>query len=164
MIAEILNSFDLLLNDARRLVGDLSDDQMVARPVETMNHPAWIIGHIVFSCQAIGAEMGLPPWLPQHWTDLFTTGSTPVADTSAYPAKAELLAALDDAQKRLVSALTAMKEDDLAVPLPDEQYRKTLPTVRHAFVHILVAHTAIHVGQLTAWRRAVHLPTVRAGY
>ena len=32
------------------------------------------------------------------------------------------------------------------------------PTLGHALVHVLVGHTAAHVGQLADWRRAMGLP------
>ena len=32
--------------------------------------------------------------------------------------------------------------------------------IGHAVLHILVSHTAVHVGQITAWRRAMELPVM----
>ena len=71
------------------------------------------------------------------------------------PTKEELLAALADGERRIVERLRAMTADDLAGPLPDERFRDVFPTLGHAVPHILAGHTAVHTGQLGAWRRAM---------
>jgi hypothetical protein len=133
---------------------------MTEQPAGVANHPAWTIGHLVYSCQQIGGEIGLEPWLAHDWGRRFGTGSVPVADPDTYPDKEALLVALADARERLAVRLNAMGGDDLRQPLPDVRYRDRLPTVGHAALHILVSHTALHVGQITVWRRVMGLPAV----
>jgi hypothetical protein len=53
-----------------------------------------------------------------------------------------------------------MSHTDLAQPLPDVRFRDQFPTVGHAVLHILAAHTALHIGQVIVWRRAMGLPAV----
>jgi hypothetical protein len=158
MIAEILNSHGILFHDLGKLLVDVSDELFFARPVSEMNPPAWIVGHLVYSCQMIGGEIGLTPWLDETWVQLFATGSEAPADSDAYPDRASLMSALDEAGQRLADRLAAMSDEYLAVPLPDERYRDTFPTLGHAVLHILTVHAAFHVGQLSAWRRAARLP------
>jgi len=160
MIAGLLNSFTMNLEHARRLLDDLDDEQMTLRPAEGVNHPAWIAGHIALSFQMIGGELGLRPWLPAEWTELFETGSTPVTQRTVYPDKARLLAALDEGRERLSSALANMTDADLDGPLPDEKCRHVFPMIGSAVLHILTVHAATHLGQLSAWRRMMGLPRV----
>lgn len=154
MVAEVLNSYRLTLEYLHRLVADLPDERLARQPHGVVNHPAWIIGHLTHSCEAIAGELGLSSWLPDDWSRQFGTGSVPTADRSAYPAKAELLAALSDAQARVSDRLVVLGEAGMEVPLPDERYRAIFPTVGHAVVHILGGHAAMHEGQVSAWRRA----------
>lgn len=154
MTNEILNSYALTLREVRALVADLDAVQMVYQPAGVSNHPAWTIGHLVQSCELIGGEMGLEPWLPVHWPEKFAPGSKPVPVVEEYPDKSTLLSFLDDGEERLQRALAATTEADLARPLADERYRDVLPTIGHAVLHILAGHTAIHLGQLKIWRRA----------
>jgi hypothetical protein len=154
MIAEILRSNKLVLDYLRRLVADIPDDHMTRQYGGVINHPAWIIGHIIYSHQTIGGEMGIAAWLPDDWGSKFGTGSVPLDKPGSYPDKKMLLQAIDDGQNRLHTALSAAPESNMDKPLPDVSYRKILPTVGHAVLHILTAHTAVHVGQLTVWRRA----------
>ncbi len=156
MISEILNSFALTMNYLRRLVGDVPDAQMTCQPAGAANHPAWVIGHLVHSCEGMGSELDVPPWLPEDWTSRFGYGSVPSADRRLYPSKTELLRALDDGQRRLSEALAAIDESRLAGPLPDEA-RAIFPTLGHAVLHILGAHAAVHVGQVSVWRRVMGL-------
>ncbi len=157
MKAEVLNSLALTLDFLRRQVADVDDDQMTRQVSGAVNHPAWVIGHLTYSFQALGGEFGMQPWLAKDWGDRFGTGSTPTSDPTAYPTKASLLRALDDAQRRINEAVAALEEVELSAPLPDLKYRDRLPTVGHAVLHVLSAHAANHVGQVTVWRRTMGL-------
>src|SRR4051794_11615278 len=98
MIAEVLNSFALNLDFLRKMVADVADERMTCQPKGVVNHPAWTIGHLVFSCQQIGEEIGVKAWLEGRWREQFGTGSKPSSDASKYPGKSALLKALHDAQ------------------------------------------------------------------
>ncbi len=156
----VLHTFAYCLDFLRDQVADLQPDDMVAQPAEIRNHPAWVIGHLAYSCQALGGEMGLEPWLPQPWSGQFSTGSVPLPDVQAYPDKDELVAILRDAESRITRAVRDMDATQLNQPLPDERFREILPTVGHAITQVLAAHTANHIGQMTIWRRAMGLPPV----
>lgn len=91
---------------------------------------------------------------------LFGASSRLSAHRADNPSKSELLGALADGQKRLTDALRAMTGADLVQPLPDERYRHLFPTVGSTALHVLTVHAAVHIGQLSAWRRAMGLPPV----
>ena len=154
MIPEITRSYSLALDYLRRLVADVPDERFSEQPANIANHPAWTIGHLIHSAQAIAGEMGLPEWLPDDWSARFGTGSNPTSDRENYPAKSTLLESLADAEHRVLHRLSTLGESALAQPLPDVRHRATFPTLGHAVLHILTVHTALHVGQLTVWRRA----------
>jgi hypothetical protein len=158
VVNEVLNSYGLNVAHLIRLVNDVPDEDFVRQPGALTNHPAWNIGHLIFSCQALGGELALAPWLPPAWESNFGTGSIPSSDRSAYPSKTELLTALEDAKQRIAGRLTVLGDAGMGAMLPDERHRAVFPTVGHAVVHILVGHFAVHVGQLSAWRRAAGYP------
>ena len=158
MRTRTLNSYALALEYGRTLLVDLDDGQMVAQPLGGVNRPAWIVGHLIYSCQMIGVEMGLSPWLPGDWEQRFVAGSPVAADTGRYPGRDELLAMFSDATDRVRERLIQMTDAELDAALPDERYRDVFPTLGHAVLHVLTVHTAIHLGQLSAWRRAMGLP------
>ncbi|MHC4065008.1 MAG: DinB family protein [Planctomycetota bacterium] len=151
MFAELIHTFEATLRFMEQSVADLSGGQMVEQPAGVPNHGTWTLGHMIYSCQGIAAELGSEPWLPDDWESTFGYGSTPSSDLSRYPTKPEILAALTDAASHLRGAVRAADESVLRRPLPDE----TLPTMGHLLFQVVVAHTAFHAGQLAMWRRAI---------
>jgi uncharacterized damage-inducible protein DinB len=161
MITELVGSFDRSLAFIRGLIADVSDEEMVLQPPGAPNHAAWTLGHVIHSCQAIAAELGVEPWLPGDWEARFGFGSAPAAAAdSEVSRKAALLASLADASNRLREALLATDESRLKDPLPDASTREILPTLGDAVLQVVSAHTAFHAGQLAAWRRAIGRPPV----
>jgi hypothetical protein len=155
MVPELVSCFEHTVAFMQESVADLSDEDIVLQPLGVPNHAEWTLGHVIYSCQAIGGEIGVEPWLPREWESQFGYGSSPAAVISQHPGKAALLAALGEASRRLRTALLGIDETVLAERLPDEGIRDMLPTKGHALLQIVAAHTAFHAGQLAAWRRAI---------
>jgi hypothetical protein len=158
---ELLVCFRLLVDFTRGLTSDIAESDFTAQPNGISNHPAWILGHLCSSMQAIGGELKVAPWLPDAWSTVFGTGSTPSSNSANYPTKASLLEAFDRSVQQVEVAVEKLTVEQLSMPLPDEEYRKTLPTIGHALLHILVGHSSVHIGQLTTWRAAMRLPRIR---
>jgi hypothetical protein len=132
-------------------IEDLSEEEMVEQPTGVPNHATWTLGHTIFSCQAMAAELGDAPWLPDDWESTFGYGSTPHSDRNRYPTKAELQSLLVEATARLVHALRRADASVLSRELED----KAFPTMGHVLLQVTVAHAAYHAGQLAVWRRAM---------
>ena len=160
----VLHSFAYGLDFLREQVADVAAADMVAQPNGIVNHPAWVVGHLSYACQLLGGAIGLAPWLPEGWTRRFGTGSVPVADAGAYESKADALGILRDAQSRLGEAVERLDDARLDEPFPDASYHDAFPTIRHALTQVLVGHTAMHIGQLTVWRKAMGLPRMRRAF
>ena len=158
MIAEVLNSYKLNLDYLRLLIADVPDERLAEQPGGAVNHPLWTIGHLVYAAQMIGTETGLPTWLSDDWPARYGTGSVPSNERSVYPSKDGALSELADAERRLKEHLQALGDGAMQQPLPDVRYRDMFPTVGHAVTHVLIAHTAAHVGQLIVWRRQAGFP------
>lgn len=156
----VVHSFAYCLDFLREQVADVAAADMVAQPNGIRNHPAWVIGHLTFTCQMLGGAIGLPEWLPGDFAARFGTGSVPVADVGACGTKDDALAALRDAQSRIAPVVEQLDERRLDEPFPDPSYHDVFPTIRHALTQVLVGHTAFHVGHVSVWRRAMGLPPV----
>jgi len=141
-------------------VADLSDEEMTCQPKGAPNHPAWTLGHVVLSLQAMAEAAGARPWLPPEWESRFAYGSVPSSTPSGYPSRGSLISALQDAGIRLRRAILAADKKNVSGQFPDEEARSIFPTVGHALVQVVVAHTAYHAGQLASWRRALSKPPV----
>jgi len=155
MLPELVFSFEHTIAYIENQVSDLSDQDMALQPAGVPNHPAWTLGHIIHSCQAMAGELGVEPWLPGDWESRFGYGSVPAPGVLEPLDKATLLAALAEASRRLRTALSRLDERTLADPLPDEKSHEVFPTKGHALLQVVAVHTAFHAGQLAAWRRAI---------
>lgn len=161
---EVLHSFAYSLDYLREQVAGVSDADLTRQPAGVPNHPAWVIGHLTLTCQMIaGAVADAPPWLPEHFQSLYGAGSTPV-NANRYGRKDEALARLAEAQQRITHIVRALAPKQLDKPFPDPAYIYVFPTLRHAITQVLVGHTAFHVGQVAAWRRAMGLPAMRRAF
>lgn len=160
MIELVLPTYNLNLAYAQKLAADVPEDQMCAQPVpgRVMNHPAFLLGHMAWASDSVA---GMLDQQPTHadWKELFGTGAKPLAERSRYPAKADLLKSLEDAHIRMAAALAKATPEALAAPAP-ERMRSRFPTVGHMALGLMTAHEGTHLGQFSAWRRAMGLPSV----
>lgn len=161
MISSVLLTYARNLDYAKRLTADIPADRMTARPVAGMNHPAWILGHLAFYGDVAAKLIGIDePTLDPALGPKVDNTSKPIADPAAYPSRDDLIAALERGHARLAGAVAALSAEDLARPNPIERARGRFPTVGDALIFMMTAHEAIHLGQLSAWRRAAGLPPV----
>jgi hypothetical protein len=142
-----------------RLVGDLKDEQFVAQPVagRVMNHPAWVLNHLnLYAGIAVKLCRG----------EAFE-------DPADHPhgQKSEPLARLDEDPKVMVATWRTLHDEGTAAlarataaltgaPNPLARWRAMHPTVGDMLVTLMVKHESAHLGQLSAWRRAMGLPRV----
>jgi DinB superfamily len=156
MIEEIRPLYDMALIRAAKLLADVPDERMAEQPVEgcVMNHAAWTIGHLAFASDNGLSFLGLQPALDHTWKERFAMGSTPVSDRLRYPAKQVLLAEHRAAHERLLAAAATAEPEVMAQPSP-ERMRDRFPTIRSLLLGLMTAHEANHLGQLSAWRRAM---------
>ncbi|HVZ94039.1 MAG TPA: DinB family protein [Phycisphaerales bacterium] len=146
---------------AARLVGDLSDAQMTAQPVAgvTMNHPAWILAHLtVYNPIAAAMLRGTP--FEDPIDHRYGQKSKVVNDPREYPAREALIAEYLRTHDDVREALEAAGDVALAAETPLTRWREKHPRVGDMIVTLLVKHESGHLGQLSAWRRAMGLPGV----
>lgn len=158
----ILGLYQFSLGYAHLLVKDIPDDKMTAQPVagRAMNHAAWVIGHLAVSSDFVvkllgGAEVAAPP----EWNELFGMKSSPLPDASRYPKKGVLMKALEDAHARAAEAYSKATPEQLNQPSSDP-IRARFPKVGNFVTLLMTSHEGIHLGQLSAWRRALGYPSV----
>ncbi|HYE60549.1 MAG TPA: DinB family protein [Phycisphaerales bacterium] len=159
-----LHSFRYSLAFLREQVSDVPESRLCEQPGGFVNHPVWTIGHLTHTCEMIGEVIGIEAWLPATHAKLFGAGSAPVADRGTYPCVAELFVELRTAEERVISGVRRLTDAQLEQPFPDPAYADVFPSVGHALTQVLAGHTAYHVGQVGAWRRATGLPAMRRSY
>ncbi len=146
---------------ALRLADGIDPAAFVAQPVpgRVLNHPAWIFGHLnLYAGIAVALCRGEGFHDPADHE--FGQSSVPLGDASRYPPARELLDEWrrlhDEGERALASATITIT----TAPNPLERWRAMHPTVGDMLVTLMVKHESGHLGQLSAWRRAMGLARV----
>ena len=160
MMKALLHNYQFNLSFLKMLVENIEEGKMCEQPGGIVNHPAWTLPHLVTGSEFAGQLLGLEPLMPQDWFAKYGRGSTPSTDPADYPSKTDALAALDAHHARVSAACGNVDPSLLERPTPDEDFRQVMPTVGDALVFLLAAHEAVHIGQITSWRKAMGLPAV----
>jgi hypothetical protein len=157
MLQHVLHTYTMNLGYAKRLVADLSDDQMCAQPHGVVNHPAWSLGHLAVAADHLATQLGLGSELPAGWEQTFKTGGIPSPEKSLFPGKDQILRVLEMEHVRVARALSEADPSLLAQSHPNEKRRSHFPTVGDFAIFLVTAHEMDHLGQIAAWRRAMGL-------
>ena len=163
----IAASCDLGIGYAERLLADVSAEKFgaFARPggqlVES-NHPAFIYGHLSLYPSRIIAQLGedATNYQPSEtFEKLFSHQAKCVDDpeNSIYPSKDEITTKFFDAHRRASEVLRAADEERFRQENPNEGMRQKFPTIGAMHGFYVGGHIMMHIGQLSAWRRAMGL-------
>lgn len=136
------------------LVGDIADSRMTEQFPGVANHPAWHLGHLAVAADQCIEVFGGTRRLDDATWATYGMGSTPVADRSAYPSKAECLAMLDERRDAFLAAILATSAERLTSPNPIAALATQLPTLADLATFVMLTHEGMHYGQLAIWRKA----------
>lgn len=150
-----LTVFRFTIVYAEKLVADLEDCQLSVQPHPGMNHPAWILGHVALGTDFVASLLGKERITDDAWMTTFGPGSVPVDDRSAYPSRTELMETLKRTHEQAIRLLEAATPEELNAPNQTPFFPEQFPTVGDLATHLITTHTAMHLGQLSAWRRCV---------
>jgi uncharacterized damage-inducible protein DinB len=111
----------------------------------TMN---WVLGHVLHGRNAILKQLNQPPALDESLANRYERESEPVTSEAEAVPLETLLAAIADSQERIVAALNAVSEADLAVI-----YNEKRQTTVGDWIEFQHWHETYHVGQLEILRQ-----------
>jgi hypothetical protein len=138
----------------KQVLADIDDASMSEMPMG-LNHPAWLLMHLATAADYAAALLGGQGVCPPDWSEKSDTKKPISKNRSDYPTKAELIEKFETAYQNAVDLLQKCDASALAQPQKLGFFEKELPTVGDMAGFLLVAHTNIHLGQLSAWRRAM---------
>ena len=151
------------LRYGRMLAADIPADQFTRLPRPGMNHPAFLLGHITLVTSHVLEAIDRKDLvgLPEGYAALFEAGCPCVEADDRYPSKNDIVGFYVKRHEDAAAALRDVPEELYQSASPAEGERRAMfPTVG-ALVNCVVncPHRA-HLGQLSAWRRAMGLPSV----
>jgi hypothetical protein len=141
-----------------KFTADFSDDEWLFQPGDGGCHLIWIHGHLAETQDwAVSLLTGQPRRFDQKHIDLFSGGSTIVADASKYPSKATVQSMFKEAQTMTVAAIDGFDVNRWDEPAPEGAPAEFFPTAG-ALWNMLPLHTFWHFGQVTVARRMLGKP------
>ena len=144
------------------MLADIPAEKMTAQPITGMNHPAWLLGHLLgLEQKVITGVMGktVQEPLDANWWDIYGIGSTPKAEPKLYKPKPFYIEGLKESVGKIAAYIRQLSDADLQKPMPDADLAKHFPAIANLLI-VLPTHRAYHTGQLATWRKAAGLPHV----
>lgn len=160
MIESILRLAADNLFYAEALVSDIEDAKMANQPGGVKNHPAWTLGHLCVGQDIILQMLEMPSAIDPSWLRLFGPGISPTDDRLNFPLKIELINALKVAHDKVAEGVREHFERRSSATNPIPPLAERFPTVGDLVLYFLTTHEATHLGQISAWRRAMEMPSV----
>jgi len=150
---------------AERLLAGVQPAQFARKPTWgyggmeiNLNHPAWCYGHLTLYFRMI-VEMagGRADAAPAGFEELFKDGTVCVDDPAGhtYPSLDKVRAEFFKGYDAALAALERADDAALGKPPSDEKARANWKTVGARMNFMITNHIAMHLGQVSAWRRCM---------
>ncbi|HMQ15610.1 MAG TPA: DinB family protein [Phycisphaerae bacterium] len=128
------------------------------------NHAAFVLGHLALYPPRVLTSLGQPAGAaaaPPEYDALFKAGADcrDDAEGTLYPPFEVLKAGFFDGYRTAAQAVAGAADDVLTQANPSEgRSRELFPTIGAMLAFYLGGHVQNHLGQMSAWRRAIGLP------
>ncbi|HEY4330611.1 MAG TPA: DinB family protein [Phycisphaerae bacterium] len=151
LAASLMGSLGML----KMTIADMSDADLLMRPVPGANHPNWQIGHLIAAETGMMSQLGAKmPELPAGFAELYSKETAKIDDASKFATKDALMAQFEKTRSASAAFAQTMTAAQLAAPSPFAQF---FPT-NADFVGLGAQHIAMHLGQIQVLRRKLGKP------
>lgn len=137
---------------------DLTDADLLVRPVAGANHIAWQLGHLIASEHGMLEAMypGSMPPLPEGFKERYTSETSRLDSAGAFHPKSVYLSVYAAQRAGTLAALDKVTDADLDTPAP-ESLRHFVKTIGEVF-NMQGTHWLMHAGQWAVVRRKLGKP------
>jgi hypothetical protein len=140
-------------------LNDMSDADLLVRPVPNANHANWQLGHLALAETNMLAMCGIPmPPLPTGMAEKYSKDAAKSDDPAAFLKKDQLWSLLQSARNGSIAWAKSATAEQLAAPTA-EKLRGFAPTCAD-LIAMLTAHDAMHMGQIQVVRRKLGKPVL----
>lgn len=155
----ICDCLDITLRYADLLAADIPTDSFGHMPHPNMNHPAFCFGHLAMYPNMVLDMIGRADLKVEKpgWGELFNAPIQCVEQDGRYPGKDEIMAHFMERHRAVSAALREVSSETLEQE-HDGYFKGKIKTVGGVVNFMLAGHTMLHMGQVSAWRRAMGLP------
>ena len=154
----IKHTIDLCHSVLSDYLSDLTDEDLLVRPVPGANHIAWQLGHLIASENALTGAGYAMPELPEGFAESYTKETAGSDDPAMFLGKSQYLELFEQQRAATLAALDATPESDLDKAAP-ESCREYAPTVGIMF-NLIGIHEMMHAAQFAIVRRKLGKPAL----
>lgn len=157
--SSIAPALKMSLGYAAKLLESIPAEQFAVMPKSDLNSPAFCIGHLALYAPWVSELVGHPQAnaLPATYEPLFKNGAPCVATAGHYPSKDELVNYFTTGWTTVALLLPTVDDAHFAKANPVAQLSERVPTLGALVAFMCLAHNAMHLGQVSAWRRVMGL-------
>lgn len=166
-LESLLKAYDFNLTYAKTLVDDISPEFMYRSFGDGLeNYPAFTLGHLTIASALIAEELGESYRVPDGWDRFFGRKGPgdprrPLQYEPGMPAKESLIEELSEKHK-IVTTLLGNTAPDRFFEKVEWRFDRYFPRLVDCITFMCITHEAMHLGQLSAWRRAAGMPSALA--
>jgi len=141
-------------------LSDLSDADLVVRPVPTANHIAWQLGHVISSEGSLGGLIpgAKFPELPAGFADQHGPKTAGIDPPKGFGTKKDYFDLFGKVREATIVLTGKLSEADLDKPNTGK-VAEFAPTIG-ALLILVANHTMMHAGQFTVVRRKLGKPVL----
>ena len=138
-------------------LGDMSDADLLVRPVPNANHANWQLGHLAVAETNMLTMCGIPmPPLPTGVAEKYSKEASKSDNSTAFLKKEQLASLLQSVRNGSIAWAKSATPEQLAAPTV-EKLRGFAPTCGD-LIAMLTGHDAMHMGQIQVIRRKLEKP------
>lgn len=139
-------------------LADLTDEDLLIRPVPGANHIAWQLGHLIAAEHSLVNQAcpGSMPPLPDGFAEKYSKETASLDDPGAFHKKEEYIKLMDEQRAGTLATLEKLSDEELEKPAP-ESLRYFAATVG-GIIAGQSMHWMMHAGQWAIVRRQLGKP------
>jgi hypothetical protein len=148
-------------NMMQSYLGDLSDADLLVRPVPEANHIAWQLGHLISAEVSMMSAQGPAftyPELPAGFKEQHDKAKASAESTKGFGTKEQYLGLFNKVRQATIAGVQKISDTDLDKPSVGSM-AKFCPTLA-AILLLQASHALMHGGQFTVVRRKLGKPVV----
>jgi len=139
-------------------LNDLSDADILIRPVPNANHIAWQLGHMISAETRLGRQLpgAQIPELPAGFAEQHAKATAVMDPPKGFGTKSQYLELFNKVRQAILANLERLSETDLDKPASGD-VAKIAPNMG-ALLLLAANHAVLHIGQFSAVRRKLGKP------
>jgi hypothetical protein len=156
----IKSVFNFNFHVLNQYVSDLTDAELLLRPVPGANHIAWQLGHLITSEIHLmsGIAGGIKLELPSGFAERHSKETCAVDPPKNFLTRAEYISIFKKAREQTFAKLDALPDSDLDKPNTGPM-QKLCPKIGDLFI-LAANHQMMHAGQFAVLRRKLGKPVL----